>query len=135
MYKNILVPIMLDGSRDPETSLTAAKTLASDGARITLLNVLETIPAYVMEHLPQTVFDMNRAAAKEKLDALAKKLPNAHGVVVEGHAGPRILRFADENKSDCIVIASHEPGMSDFLLGSNAQKVVRHAHCAVHVLR
>jgi nucleotide-binding universal stress UspA family protein len=33
------------------------------------------------------------------------------------------------------VIASHRPGMADLLIGSTAAQVVRHAPCAVHVLR
>ncbi|WP_170501927.1 universal stress protein, partial [Ruegeria atlantica] len=36
---------------------------------------------------------------------------------------------------DCIVLASHKPGMKDFFLGSTAALVVRHARCSVHVLR
>ena len=34
-----------------------------------------------------------------------------------------------------IVIASHDPGLADYLLGSVAARVVRHAHCSVLVTR
>ncbi|WP_245848062.1 hypothetical protein [Octadecabacter ascidiaceicola] len=34
-----------------------------------------------------------------------------------------------------MVIASYEPGMKEFFLGSTSALVVRHAYCAVHVLR
>ena len=34
-----------------------------------------------------------------------------------------------------IVIASHDPGLADYLLGSTAGRVVRHAHCSVLVVR
>ena len=34
-----------------------------------------------------------------------------------------------------IVIASHDPGLVDYLLGSVAARVVRHAHCSVLVTR
>lgn len=57
------------------------------------------------------------------------------GVVVEGHSGRTILDYAEETGSDLIVIASHRPGMGDMLMGSTATQVVRHAKCAVHVLR
>ncbi len=46
-----------------------------------------------------------------------------HGVSAVAHA------------VDCIVIGSHKPGLSDYLLGSTAARVVRHAPCAVHVYR
>ena len=34
-----------------------------------------------------------------------------------------------------IVMASHDPVLSDYLLGSVAARVVRHAHCSVLVAR
>jgi len=42
---------------------------------------------------------------------------------------------ATEAGTGCIVIGSHKPGLRDYLLGSTAAKVVRHAACAVHVKR
>ena len=55
--------------------------------------------------------------------------------VVTGHAARTILDFAERIEADCIVIASHDPGIQDYFLGSTAARVVRHAHCAVHVVR
>ena len=37
--------------------------------------------------------------------------------------------------ADLIVIGSHRPAMSTYLLGSNAKTIVRHAKCSVLVLR
>ena len=55
------------------------------------------------------------------------------------HEGARVLQdvvdFAAEMKADCIVMGSHKPGLADYLLGSTAARVVRHAPCAVHVMR
>ena len=70
-----------------------------------------------------------------ELDAMAAKFGQAKGLVVEGHSGRTILDFAEDNGIDLIVVASHRPGMGDMLLGSTATQVVRHANCAVHVLR
>ena len=55
--------------------------------------------------------------------------------VVSGHAGRTILDFAGEQGIDCIVMNSHRPDLTDYFLGSTAARVVRHARCAVHVLR
>ena len=55
--------------------------------------------------------------------------------MIEGHSGRSILDWAEENGPDLIIIASHRPGMQDLLLGSTASQVVRHARCAVHVVR
>ena len=59
----------------------------------------------------------------------------AHAVVVHGHAGGSIVDYATKHGCDCIVIASHRPGVEDYLLGSTAARVVRHAACSVHVMR
>jgi nucleotide-binding universal stress UspA family protein len=38
-------------------------------------------------------------------------------------------------KADLIVIGSHHPNWSTYLIGSNATKIVRHALCSVLVVR
>jgi nucleotide-binding universal stress UspA family protein len=48
---------------------------------------------------------------------------------------PEILGEADACGADLIVIGSHRPAMSTYLLGSNAKTVVRHAKCSVLVVR
>lgn len=135
MYHNILVPISFDSERDTSAPLKLAKLLATQGAQITLLHVVEHIPAYAVSYMPPGYLSEARAALQKELDALAADLPNAKGVVIEGHSGRSILDWADVNKPDLIIIASHRPGMQDLLLGSTAAKVVRHATCAVHVVR
>jgi len=60
---------------------------------------------------------------------------NATLNIVEGHSGRTILDYAENHQADCIVVASHRPGLQDYLLGSTAARVVRHASCAVHVVR
>ena len=56
-------------------------------------------------------------------------------VLLNGHSGRTITDHARKIGADCIIVGSHKPGLSDFLLGSTAARVVRHAPCAVHVLR
>ena len=47
-------------------------------------------------------------------------------------AASGILEYADENEIDMVVIGTHgRTGLSQFLLGSVAEKVVRHANCPV----
>jgi len=135
MYNNILVPISFDAERDMTGSLKLARLLASPEAKITLLHVMEHIPAYASSYLPGDYINEAREAIKTELEELAATVPGAHGVVIEGHSGRSILDWADTNKPDLIIIASHRPGMQDLLLGSTASQVVRHAACAVHVVR
>ena len=135
MYKNILVPVSFEGDRNVDQAMLAAQTLASDGARITLLHVVQDVPLYVADYIPSEIAESNQDMIKSKLDALCAKVPNSIGHVKVGHPGNTILAWADDNDVDCIVIASHQPAMSDYLLGSTAQLVVRHAKCCVHVVR
>lgn len=134
MYKNILVPIASD--HDPHTSeaMTVARLLADEGAKITALTVVEAIPEYIAQQLPEGQLEKNHQAVE---DALSREVGGGevNVVVVSGHSGRTILDWAGENDVDCIVMASHRPGLSDYFLGSTAARVVRHAQCAVHVLR
>lgn len=135
MYHNILVPIAFDTDRDTSASLKLARLLATPEAKITLLHVVEHIPGYAISYMPVDYLAEARTAIQTELDELAATVPGATGVVIEGHSGRSILDWTDSNKPDLIIIASHRPGMQDLLLGSTAAQVVRHAACAVHVVR
>lgn len=135
MYNNILIPVLLGDTRDTQTAFQAAKTLASEGAQITLLHVIETVPVYVSEYFPPDFITTARDTVQTALDELVGTLPGSRAAIAEGKAGTRICRWADENGCDCIVVASHRPALSDFFLGSVAHHVVGHAACSVHVVR
>ena len=47
----------------------------------------------------------------------------------------KILETAEDEGADLIIIASHQPGIQDYFLGSTAARVVRHAQCSVLVTR
>lgn len=135
MYKNILVPISFDGERDTDGPLALAPVLASEGAQITLLHVVEHIPPYAITYLPPDYMKEARIAIQEELRTLASKIEGARAIVIEGHSGRGILDWVEKNETDLIILSSHRPGMQDLLLGSTASQVVRHAQCSVHVMR
>jgi len=135
MYKNILVPIALDHGPKSGEALAVARALLTEGGTITAMTVMEAIPPYVSQYLPA---DQEARAREEVHAALLAELGGEGGVkadVVTGHAGRTILEYAEEKGMDLIVIASHRPGLQDYFLGSTAARVVRHAPCAVHVVR
>ena len=134
MYKNILVPIALDHERDVAAALAVARALAADGGQITALTVVEDVPSYVLAQFPEGHLARGRDAAAEALKAEVGA-PDVRTVAVNGHSARSILDYAEAQEVDCIVIASHRPGLQDFFLGSTAARVVRHATCAVHVVR
>jgi nucleotide-binding universal stress UspA family protein len=61
-------------------------------------------------------------------------IPVQH-VVACGTIYEEILDFARQHSVDLIVMASHRPELSDYLLGPNAARVTRHAACSVMVVR
>lgn len=135
MYQHVLVPLAYEGENDGSASLAVAKLLAAPGARITLLHAMEEIPAYAISYLPDDYFDTIRGGVMTDMTAKAASLPDARVEVVTGHPATAILDYAGAHGVDCIIIASHRPGLQDWFLGSTASRVVRHARCAVHVLR
>ncbi len=135
MYDNILVPVSFEADRNAREAMDIAQAIRAEGGKITLLHVMEHLPQYATEYLPPDHLEKARADIMGGLSALADAVDEAEVVVVEGHSARTILDYADEVKADCIVIASHRPGMQDYFLGSTAARVVRHAKCAVHVVR
>ncbi|MDF1717603.1 MAG: universal stress protein [Antarcticimicrobium sp.] len=135
MYHNILIPVSFDADRDVSAPMKLAEMLSTPEAQVTLLHVVEHIPGYAISYMPEDYMAEARQAIQQELEDMAAKLPNARAVVIEGHSGRSILEWAEINKPDLIIIASHRPGMQDLLLGSTAAQVVRHAQCAVHVVR
>ena len=135
MYSKIIVPVMLDQEHDPSRSFQAAKALATDGADIIVLHVMEAIPSYIASEIPEGALNKTRADTEQALAALAADVPGAKPTLIAGHAGRTILDYAETQGADCIIIASHKPGIQDYFLGSTAARVVRHAQCAVHVIR
>lgn len=133
MYKNILVPVAIDHGEMTQSALKVARHLAGADGQITALTVIEAIPSFIVAELPEGQSERNRQAAEEALREEVGE--GVRAVVVTGHAGRTINDYAEEHGIDCIVIASHQPGLEQFFLGSTASRVVRHAHCAVHVVR
>jgi nucleotide-binding universal stress UspA family protein len=135
MYAKLLVPVSFEAERDAARAVEVARALADDGATITLVHALEPIPPSAAYYLPADHAATARTEARAALDRLAEGVPGASAEVITGHAARAILDWVHDHDVDCIVIASHRPGMQDLLLGSTATHVVRHARCAVHVVR
>lgn len=140
MFKNILVPIDVTHAESSELALNAAAKLAdSSGAKLTLMNVVADVPNLVAVQLPEDFSEKAEAAARDQLGSIAKSCGLAEGAyettVGSGPAYHEILAQATKMGADLIVVASHRPELSDYLLGTVAARVVRHAKCSVLVVR
>ncbi len=106
-----------DAARDVEQLISVASALVHSNGSVTLLHGVEHLPQYTRDLLPENHFDIAKAAGNDKLTPLKGDKPETKTDIVKGHAGRGILDFAAAHESDCIVIASHRPGLQDYLLG------------------
>ncbi len=137
MYNDILVPVALETENDANTAIAfaAARALANPGAKFTVLHVMEALPAYAIVNIPGDLLAVTQKRLSASLEETAKGLPGAKATLISGHSGRSILDYAEEKNVDCIIVASHQPGLQDYFLGSTAARVVQHAKCAVLVVR
>ena len=136
MYRKIIVPVDMGQLEKGEKILAKATTLLDPGGEIVLLSVVESVPSYITIELPMDFINQSVAEAETKL----KSLNAGHGgrarVKVEiGSPAREILQVAEEEQADLVIIGSHRPGLANYLLGSTADRVVRHATCSVLVDR
>jgi nucleotide-binding universal stress UspA family protein len=139
--QRILVPI--DFSDPSRAALRYADSLARQfGGKLILLYALEPVATHDFDYHP-LVIEPAEATAKaerflrqlcerEKVDASSV----AQIVVRNGVAHAEITKAVKDLNADLIVIATHgRTGLKHVLLGSTAERVVRHAECPVLVVR
>ena len=136
MYKTILVPIDMAHIEKGKSMIDIAKAEGNKDTQIILLNVVEEIPAWVASQLPAGILDKSQQSTLEELKAIADAANmNVDVEVRAGHPYKTILEVADKTGAELIIVASHQPGLEDYFLGSTAAKIVRHAKCSVLVVR
>jgi nucleotide-binding universal stress UspA family protein len=90
--------------------------------------------------IPDSLITDSRRAANKKLDAERKKVEAAE-ITVETHltevpAASAIARVAEEIGADLLVLGTRgNTGLKHILLGSVAERTVRHAPCSVLVVK
>ncbi|WP_262298250.1 universal stress protein [Microvirga sesbaniae] len=145
MYRNIL--IATDGSslaaRAVEHGTNLAKAL---GATVLLLTVTERFHLFAiesdqLEETPSSFREHMQRQADHTLEEAAEIARNlgveARTLHMEDDAPYRaIIRTAEDNVCDVIVMASHgRGGVSALLLGSETMKVLHHSNIPVLVVR
>lgn len=140
MFHRIILAVDLAEPASRPKGLSQALELAqASGGELRLVNVQPLLPATFMEYVPADFDEEQEGRAREALAALAAtiELPKDRlsQAVASGGVYHELLREATEWRADLIVVGSHRPVMSDYLLGSNAKTIVRHAQCSVLVVR
>ena len=120
----------------------AARLAAMDDAQLDVITVvpnfgLSVVGTYFEEsHHEEALAKSKELMEKMVIEALgADASKQVRHVVATGNAYEEILKAAKADSADLIVIGAQKPELSDFLLGPNAARVVRHSSCSVYVVR
>lgn len=133
----VVVPVdFSDGSAD---AVRAALEFASGPAAVHIVHVLLPLDTLAPGTVWGTLDDRKRLSS---IDEHFKEFQKKHGfeamtaVVKLGDPGWEISEYAKSQKAELIVMPSHGyHGLKRVLLGSVAERVLRHANCPVLVLR
>lgn len=140
MFKKIVVPVDPSEIDFAKPAVEAAANLAAQASgEVRLIAVLPVMNGYVSELLPADY----EVALEKETDARVRGLGSTAGIPADklsivmrtGSVYHEVIDEASDWGADAIVVCSHRPVMSTYLLGSNAAKIVRHAPCSVLVLR
>lgn len=133
MHAHVLVPIAYGPGPDAAAELAAARGLVSPGGTVSLLHVMQPPPAAGIDDLPAGRRAALIAAREADLARQAETVLGGAIVLLEGEPARTILGIAQAEGADRIVLVTHR--IDTALFGSTAASVVRHAPCAVPLLR
>lgn len=140
MFKKILVPIDV---AEPELGGlgvgVAAQIAALDAGQVRLIHVVLDLPFGLGVLLPPDLSKELETKARLSLREMAAKSEMPGGrvstIVRAGVAYHEVLAEARAWEADLVIVGSRNPSSGPDLLGSNAEKIVRHADCSVLVTR
>lgn len=143
MYKKILVP--LDGSDLAEIALPHAINLAKQSnGELVLLVIVQALTPMVTPDMVAIdtgpIIEQMTMQAEAYLSHLLQKLePEVHAkkvIVQETSVADAIANYAAEANVDLIVMSTHgRSGISRWVYGSVAERVLRAASCPVLLIR
>lgn len=141
MFKTVLLPIDLSADASWKKALPAALRLSKPENPV--LHVVTVMPDFGMSvvsgYFDKDFEDKALREVGEKLTEWVRvNVPDdieVHPHVMHGRVYDQIITAANKLDVDAIVMASHTPELSDYLLGPNSARVVRHAKQSVFVVR
>lgn len=141
LYRNIV--IATDGSENSQKAILCGIKIAKlSGATIHAIHVVDT-PSVISEVWTagkDMIHEMMIRDGKRILSETRKIIEDSgvevKDVLLYGHPGEEIIKFAENNNIDLIVMGTlGATGLEKFLMGSVAEKVVRHSKVPVMVVR
>ncbi len=140
MAKTILLAVDIDNEETSKAPLAAALDLARDGG---VLHVVAVLPDFGMAQVStffpagfeHKMIDRFTHSLADWVKTHVPKGVEVHPHVAHGTIYDEVVKAGDRLDVDVIVIGSHRPVLSDYLVGPNAERVVRHSGRSVYVAR
>jgi nucleotide-binding universal stress UspA family protein len=150
MYKKIMVP--LDGSELAECVLPHVEAIATGCKATSVVFVRVIRPIHLQANVPadgilgfnEEKLEQMEAQRKQTADAYLKKIVESARIekaalsyeVLQGSVSTALAHWAEDNRVDLIVIASHgRSGISRWVYGSVADRLLRSACTPVLMIR
>jgi nucleotide-binding universal stress UspA family protein len=142
MFNTVLLTVDLGAEASWKTALPQAVELVrASGGTLHIMSVVPDMGLPLVEgFFPEDFEKKAIAKASEALDHLVQaEVPD--GIAIKQHLAfgkihNKVLEAIDETGCDLVVMGSHDPDpLRDFLVGSNADRVVRRSPVSVLVVR
>ncbi len=138
MFKTVLIPVDVSVPQDTQHLLQTAKALTSpwtcDRHVATVIPTvgMPIVGSYFDENFEN---DSRKAVQPQLSEAITASGLEAKPHILSGNVYDSVITLAAELDADLIIIGAHQPDLRDYLLGSNAARVVRHSKRSVLVVR
>ncbi len=141
MFENVLLPIDPNHPTSWEKALPIAVKLCGGSGTLHVLGIVHDLgAASIASYLPADFEQKALERMKADIEAfIGQNVPEGTTAIAHvghGHVPEHIISAGRAVGADVIVMASHPPDeLMTFLVGSNADRVVRHADRPVMVVR
>ena len=142
MFNTVLLTIDLNAKASWKKALPAAIELVrTSGGKLHIMSVVPEMGTPLVDgFFPPNYEELAVAAASKALDKLVEEhVPSDISVkqhLAFGKIHRKVLRVIEQIDCDLVVMASHQPDrVREFLVGSNADRVVRRSPVSVLVVR
>lgn len=142
MFHNIIFPIDIADKNSWLTVFPSVLDLAKQSnAKITVMTVVQDYGMGMLEEyfpkgwIADVTNKSKTALSKIIADNVKDENVQISQLVAKGVVYKAILNTAEKSRADLIILSANRPELSDYLLGPNAAKVVRHAKISVLVVR
>lgn len=103
---------------------------------ISIYSMPDGIPMFAPGQFEQVTADLERLLENARRDALAAGATVVDVHMLQGNPGMEVLRFARDGSFDLIVLGTHgRTGIKHLLIGSVAERIVRHSPCPVFTVK